>query len=851
MFESLGSKLGNLSARRRENLVAFLFFLLAAVAFTWPVVLRLHRAVPVDTGDPLLNAWIISWGSRTLFTAPTRLFQANIMYPARDVLAFSEHLFTMVVLTAPLYWVSGNPLLSYNLLLIGGLAFSGFGCYLLVRELTGSRWAALVGGFLFALGSYKFSQLSHLQIMFSPFLPFMLLYLLRYLEGGRKKDLLLFALFCLAQSLSSWHYLVFCFLAAGLLWLWRAAASRGGEEWRRLAGVLLALGAVLLVALPLALPYLRAHGRLPGFERNLTEIKGFSAHPADYLTALRGNLLYSRVSSLLPHGEIGEERVLFPGLAAFLLALLAVAGWARGRKRAPADPFRRGLPLFFLLLAAVSFLLTMGPEVAGRWNPLYMIPYHLGMLRFIRVPARFYVLFLLALAVLAGYGTAWALSRVGGRGGRFPAYRAWGAVLLALVALENVNLPVPMVEVPHGGGIPQAYRWLEKEEAVIIELPTLGLGEEHRYDRLLDFLPRDPHAYSELEGLRVYFSAYHRKRTVNGYSGYFPYSYNRIFYEMEAFPSLRCVELLQGLGVTHVVWHWDLVPPEREGEYRRRLLSTPGLRLAADLGGQWILEVEEGGVSRPDDLELEALVPEVVRPGEPFNLGLVVRNPTPLPTVVTEEEPQGFRLVITDGEGETVEEERGSFRPPFFLQAGEGAVLPLRCRKAPGKEGYYRLDLHLEEGIFGERRFSFTLGVREMPVSEEPSLLEGRVEYAGTAGVVRIPAPDGLFPLDFRVTAGGDTYLLAARESREEEIARPRGLVHLALRFEKEGPVWEEQRGTLPCDLPPGQSVLLPTLVRPPDTPGRYKLFVGLTDEGFRWFGEVLVLDVEVGDGSG
>ncbi len=832
--------------------MAFLAFSLAAVVFTWPLLLRLHRAVPVDTGDPLLNTWIISWGSRTLFTHPLRFFQANIMYPARDVLAYSEHLFSMALLAAPLYWASRNPLLCYNLLLLGGLAFSGLGCYLLVRELTGSRWAAFLSGFLFAFGSYKFSQLSHLQIMFSPFLPFMLLYLLRYMEGGGGKALFLFALFCLAQSLSSWHYLVFCYLAAGLLWLWRAALSGGRAERRRLGGVLLALGVVLLLVLPLALPYLRAHARLPGFERNLTEIKGFSARPGDYLTALEGNLLYSRVSSLLSGGRIGDERVLFPGLAALLLALLALAGWALERKEAAAERFRRSLPLFFLLLAVVSFLLTLGPEVAGRWNPLYMIPYRLGMLRFIRVPARFYVLFLLSLAVLAGYGASWALSRVGRGRGRFPAYRVWGAVLLALVALENVNLPIPLAAVPVGKEVPQVYRWLERrEEAVIIELPTLGLGEEHRYDRLLGFLPDDPHAYSELEGLRVYFSAYHRRRTANGYSGYFPYSYNRIFFEMQAFPSRRCVELLRGLGVTHVIWHWELVPAGREEEYRRRLLSTEGLTLEEDLGEQWVLGVEEGPVTPPGDLEVEAQAPEEVRPGEPFNLGLLVRNPTSLPAVVTEEEPQPVRLVVVDAEGRAIREERTSCRPPFFLQSGEMAVLPLRCRKAPSEAGFYSLRLELERGVLGERDFTLSLRVGEMATSEEPSLLEGGVEYAGGEDVIRIPTPDGLFPLAFRVTSGGDTYLLAARESREEELTRPQGLVHLALRFEREGPVWEEQRGTLPCDLSPGQSAVLPTLVRPPSALGRYKLFVGLTDEGFHWFGEVLVLDVEVGDGSG
>lgn len=320
---------------------------------------------------------------------------------------------------------------------------------------------------------------------------------------------------------------------------------------------------------------------------------------------------------------------------------------------------------------------------------------------------------------------------------------------------------------------------------------------------------------------------------------------------MQGFPSRRCVELLRGLGVTHVVWHWDLVSPEKEDQYRLRLLSTPGLRLEEDFGQQWVLEVEGGPIALVGALEMEAQAPEVTRPGQPFNLGLVARNQTSSPMVLVEEEPQPARLSITDAQGRTVHEEEVSFRTPLFLQSDEGVVLPLRCREAPGEEGYYNLHLEIGGDVLGGRRFTLPLWVREMPISGAPSLLDGRVEYTGEGDVIRIPVPEGLFPLVFRVNAGGDTYQLAARESREEEVADPRGLVHLALRFEREGPVWEEQRGTLPCDLAPGQGVILPTLVRPPDVPGRYKLFVGLTDEGFHWFGEVLVMDVEVGDGSG
>ncbi|MDI6874284.1 MAG: hypothetical protein QME84_08400 [Actinomycetota bacterium] len=842
---------GFLSRRYREYLGVFLFFLLLAVIFTWPLVIRAHRSIPGDTGDPCLNSWILSWGARTIFTRPTHLFQANIMYPSRDVLAYSEHLFTLALLAAPVYVVFHNPLLAYNFLFLLGLALSGLGCYLLARELTGSRWASLVGGFFFAFCTYKFSQLTHLQIMFSPFLPFAVLYLYRYLRDGGRCNLFLFGLFLLAQSLSSWHYLVFCFLAVGIMWLWKAAFSRTRVEWVRLGGVVATLAAVLLLVTPFALPYLRAHGRLPGFERNLTEIRVYSARAGDYLTTLGNNLLYGRLLPFFREG--GGERVLFPGVIVVVLALL---GLLRARRKGktngpPGDGFSRSMPLYFLLLAAVSFLLAMGPEVGGAWNALYMIPYRLGMLRFIRVPARFYVLIALALAVLSGYGTARVIDRVGKVGGKIWNFRLWGMILLVLLMAENINLPVSLADVPAGRGVPSVYGWLaQREEARIIELPTLPLGEEHRYDRLLDFLPRDPRAFSLQEGLRVYFSTYHWRRTANGYSGYFPYYYNRIFYEMQGFPSERCLDLLRGLGITHVVWDWDLVPSGREEEYRTRLLSLPGLSLAADFGDRWVLKVETGERSSPQDFRVEAQAPEAVPPGRAFNLGLTVSNPSSHPVIMVEEEPQPFHLVFTDAEGKVVLEERGTFGAPFFLQAGESQALPLRCRRTPSRNGLYTMRLFLEGGVLGTREFTFSVEVREMPDSKDPSLLDGRLEYLGEDGVIRIPAPDGLFPLLFRVTNQGDTYLLAAGEDREEEITRPEGLVHLAMRFEREGPVWEEQRGTLPCDLSPGQSVLLPTLVRPPDIPGRYKLFVGLTDEGFHWFGEVLVLEVEVGDGS-
>ncbi len=840
-----------LSRKHRETLVVVSLFIVLALVLTWPLALRLHRSIPGDTGDPCLNTWIMSWGARTIFTSPTRFFQANIMYPSRDVLVYSEHLFTMALLSAPIYALSRNPVLAYNILVLLGLVVSAFGCYLLVRELTGSRWAALVSGFFFAFCSYKFSQLTHIQIMFSAFLPLAVLYELRYLQDGRRRHLILFGLFLLAQSLSSWHYLVFCYLVSGLMFLWWAFFSRSRADWARLGGVAAALLAVLVLTTPFALPYLRAHARLPAFERGMREIKMFSAQFSDYFSAYEGNALYFKGFSPFRPLTTANERALFPGLAVVVLALLGLA-WTAGESKGGGRRTGRAeryLPAFFLLLAALSLMLTLGPEAGSRRNFLYLVPYWMGVLRFIRVPARFHVVFVLALAVLAGYGVALITGRVGrGKGGR-RALRLWGAVLLAVVLAENINLPVSMAEVPTGRQVPQVYRWLaEQGEARIIELPTEPWGELHRYDRQLEFYPADPPAYSAREGLRVYYTTYHWKQTANGYSGYFPYHYNRIFYEMQGFPSIRSLELLRGLGITHVLWDWRMVPAEKVGEYRERLLSLPGTDLLADFGEQWVLAVGTGETATLDDLEVEAVVPAKILPGRPFNMGISVTNTSNFPLVISDEEMQEFRLLFLDGEGKTVLQSEGEYLAPFFLQAGEGQALTLRSEKAPSLPGLYTLRIILEGGVLGGREFTRTLEVGEMPVSEDPSHVDGKVEFLG-ANPIRIPVTDGLFYLSFRVTNSGDTYLISARRTREEEVENRKGLVYLAVKFEGDGPPWEEQRSTLPCDLAPGQTAVLPTLFRPPGTPGRYRVLVSFTNEGFRWFGEVLVLEVEVGEG--
>ena len=309
---------------RYEYILILLIFLLLSIVVTWPLILHFNDGLPGEHPGPLQLSWHISWDAKTRFSHPTQLFQANIYYPSRDVLTYSEHLFTLGVLGAPLYFISNNPVIAYNFLIFLGFILSGFGCYLLIKELTGSRWGGLAGGLFFAFCPYKISELVHVHIFFSAFLPFMMLYFYRYLKSGKIKHLFLMGFFFLIQSLSSWHYLIFCGLALFMLVLWVAAFSRNRKDWLKLAYVLAALLISLIIIIPFAIPYFRAYSRLPDFERSIDEAKQFSAIPGDYLRVLPESLIYGKAPFLLRQGMIGFQVALFPGLVVLALVLAGI-----------------------------------------------------------------------------------------------------------------------------------------------------------------------------------------------------------------------------------------------------------------------------------------------------------------------------------------------------------------------------------------------------------------------------------------------------------------------------------------------------------------------------------------------
>jgi len=95
------------------------------------------------------------------------------------------------------------------------------------------------------------------------------------------------------------------------------------------------------------------------------------------------------------------------------------------------------------------------------------------------------------------------------------------------------------------------------------------------------------------EAERVYFSSFHWKKMVNGYSGYFPPLYDFLYQKgLKGFPSESTLDLVQRLRVTHIIIHFDAY----EREERSRILDElvryrHRLKTVADFGKAVVFEL--------------------------------------------------------------------------------------------------------------------------------------------------------------------------------------------------------------------------------------------------------------------
>jgi len=325
-------------SRVARELLVFLAFCLFTAGLTWPYVTHLHDAV-VDTGDPYLISWVLWWDYHQTFSDPLHLFHANLFYPLRYTLAFSEHSYGIALLFFPLFALGARPLTVHAVAMFFGFATCGYAAFRLGRTLTGSNGAAWIAGIIFAFVPFRFGLMSQVAYLFSMWIPLFFEALVLFSRQRSQRRAVWFGVcfFMLGLTTISWFTLSLVPLAvSAAILLTRYGAWRDRAFWRRGA---VSLGLASLALLPFMLPYYLA-ARLYNFRRSIDEVKYWSAWPIHWLAADGRNKLWHGLGDNLP--DSAKFR-LFPGLLPILLSLAAVllaaprAALSKS-KRAGTDP---------------------------------------------------------------------------------------------------------------------------------------------------------------------------------------------------------------------------------------------------------------------------------------------------------------------------------------------------------------------------------------------------------------------------------------------------------------------------------------------------------------------------------
>jgi Interleukin-like EMT inducer len=314
----------------RLALLAYPSYVAGVAVATWPLARRLSSAWP-DHHDPALFTWVMaSWVDR-LLQAPSAVFDGNAFYPHSKSLAYGEILLVPALLGFPGF-IAGQPVLTYNLLVLLLWPVNGVAMAWVAYELTGSRGAAWLAGAIFSLSPYFTEYYLEFNMLPAAAVPVAMLAWVRWLERQDPRWLAVALAALVVQGLTSWYYTII--LGLGLVTLTLGFCALRWREWRvRRDLVALAFGgaAVLAILAALAWPYWVVHREF-GYERGLPET---SMHYADLLSFIEPGAR----SRFFPWDWTGHvpETSPFVGFTGLLLGLLGV-GWARRAPLAEGGP---------------------------------------------------------------------------------------------------------------------------------------------------------------------------------------------------------------------------------------------------------------------------------------------------------------------------------------------------------------------------------------------------------------------------------------------------------------------------------------------------------------------------------
>lgn len=326
-----------------------------AVLVTFPLILHLSSQVPKDLDDSLWYVPILWWNAHVM-PLTERWWNGFGFFPARGMMAFSDHLLGASLIASPLQWLGCSPITAYNLTLLASFPLSAIAAHALALTLTRRHDAAIVCGLAYGFNPYRVAHLEHLELLMAFGMPVALAALHLYAATRRSTWLVVFAAALTLQALSASYYALFFTVLLGMWMLWFIRP----RAWRDALAIVAAGSVSALVLSPIVLGYSRIH-QSHNLTRDFAEVLAYSADFSSFVSASAQSAVWGWTAPLN-----GAERQLFPGLT---LTALAVVGAIVSRRFRPAA--RDSLAMVSKVcwaLSACLIAIAVAAQVAGPWH---------------------------------------------------------------------------------------------------------------------------------------------------------------------------------------------------------------------------------------------------------------------------------------------------------------------------------------------------------------------------------------------------------------------------------------------------------------------------------------------------
>ncbi len=522
--------------------IAALYAVVMAL-LTYPWVFHLGDLLPSHWQSPPFVSIMLN-NHNALLLNPLKILDAGYFYPINNTLALTENLIGYTIFFSPIYILTGNPTLSFNVMIWLFFVLSATSLFLLIKYYLNSPMSAFVGGLIYGFASYRFGNIDDIHMINLMCLPLAVLFLEKGIETGKWRFFALLAGCVVLQIYSGLYHS--WFLALCLL-IFAIFNARRLLDKAVLMKLLAAASVTLLLVLPLVYVYvdIRISYAYKQWEDTL---QWLGMDVVDYMRVMKNNVIYSPIL-MNQKNDILRRYCAFPGFFAVALAVYGIFSKSlKGRTKG-----------MLLAITAVCLLFSLGTYL--KWNnelTSIPLPYLLvtEVFSYIRCSWRFVFPFMFGLACFSALG----FHRIATRLNNKTALLLTCAVT-CIIILENLNIPMTVYKVE----TPDEHIY-SLVDGPLVEYPSKVI--EGTGDHFKDYWKR--------EYLYMYYQAFHKQKIVNGVVSYHPAPRFETDKMVNSIPSDDALKYFSALGVKYVIVHKDMFLRD-ERRYRAEEFDVAGL----------------------------------------------------------------------------------------------------------------------------------------------------------------------------------------------------------------------------------------------------------------------------------